>query len=100
MSKIDEAIRNFVLSEGKFKEPSLKSYVQALEESISKMVGRSLGEARRIEIAKEQLRGVRRHIRKLEEHMSLLEGENRQLQEQVKVLEENKLKEEKEKEKE
>lgn len=93
MSKIDENIAKFVRSEGKFTEPSLKSYIQSLKELLDKMEGRTMTEARRIEIAKEQLNGIRRQTKRLEERMSLLEQEKKTLEERLTVLEENATKE-------
>ena len=90
MNKINENIRNFILSDGKFKEPALASYIQSLEEILNKMEAKTMTEARRLEIAKEQVRGIRKQSRRLEERMSLLENENETLQEQIKVIEENK----------
>ena len=90
MSKLDAIVSKFVQSEGKFQEPSLKSYIQSLEEILNKMEARTMTESRRLEIAKEQVRGIRKQSRRLEERMSLLENENETLQEQIKVIEENK----------
>ena len=90
MNKINENIRNYILSDGKFKEPALASYIQSLEEILNKMEAKTMTEARRLEIAKEQVRGIRKQSRRLEERMSLLENENETLQEQIKVIEENK----------
>ena len=90
MPKLDEIIQKFVVSEGKFQEPSLRSYIQALEESLSKMEGRSMTEIRRIEIAKEQVKGVRRQVRRVEEHNAILESSNRELNEKLSILEEKK----------
>jgi len=92
--KLDEITRNFVLSEGNFTEPSLKGYIQALEESLCKLQGKSMSESRRIEIAKEQLKGVRRQVRRLEEQKALLETQNRELNEKLSILEEGKVEEE------
>lgn len=90
MLKLDEIIRRFVFSEGKFTEPSLKSYLQALEETLNKIGPKSMPEIRRVEIAKEQLKGVRRHVRRLEEAKALLETQNQQLTERLSLLEETK----------
>ena len=70
--------------------PSLKSYIQALEENLLQFEARTNTEARRLEMANEQIRGIKRHARKIEERLFLLENEKIQLEEQLKVLQENK----------
>ena len=92
--KLDEIIAKFIHSEGKFTEPSLKSYIQSLEEIVSKIESKSMTESRRLEIMKEQIRGIRRQSRRLEEKYSLLESQNKELREQILVLEETKNKSE------
>lgn len=93
MTKLDENISKFVHSEGKFTEPSLKSYVQSLEELLNKMEAKTMTEARRLEIMREQVKGIRRQSRRLEERVSLLENDNKTLREQLQVLEESKAEE-------
>lgn len=90
MSLLDENIAKFIRSEGKFKEPSLKSYIQSLEEILNAMEARTLTEARRLEVARQQIKSIGRQTRKLEESMSLLENENKVLKEQIQILEETK----------
>lgn len=85
---LNDMTRDFLLNEGGSKEPSLKSYIQALEENLLKFEARTNTEARRLEIATEQIRGIKRHSRKLEEKLFLLESENNKLQEQLKILQE------------
>jgi ubiquinone biosynthesis protein UbiJ len=93
MNKLDENIRKFIYSEGKFAEPSLKSYIQSLDEILAKMEARTMTEARRLEIAREQVKGIKRQTRRLEEKLFLAENEKKQLQEQLKILEEQNKKE-------
>ena len=90
MSNLDDVLRKFALSEGKFVEPSVNSYIQAMEESLYKFEARTNLESRRYEIMKEQIKGIKRHVRRLQERASLLEEENRQLHERVTLLEEEK----------
>ncbi len=87
---LNDLTREFLINEGNSNTPSLKSYIQALEESLLKFEARTNTEARRLEIANEQIRGIKRHARKLEEKLFLLESEKIQLEEQLKVLQENK----------
>lgn len=87
---LNDLTRDFLINEGLSKEPSLKSYIQALEENLLKFEARTNTEARRLEMATEQIKGIKRSARKLEEKLFLLESENVQLQEQVKLLQETK----------
>jgi len=64
--------KRFLLGEGKSK-PSLASYVQSLSEIVDSFNPRSKTESRRVEIAKEHLREIRKRSRVLEERVSLLE---------------------------
>ena len=89
-TKFDTIVRNFLLNEGEKVRPSLKSRLLSLEEMISSLVGRSMSENRKLEIVKEQLSNLKRDVRRLEERNSLLEVENKQLQEKLTILEESK----------
>ena len=64
--------KKFLLGEGKNK-PSLGSYIQSLTEIVESLHPRSKTESRRVEIAKEHLREIRKRSRVLEERVSLLE---------------------------
>ena len=73
--------REFLLGESR--PPSLASYIQSISEVLQAGTPRSRTDERRIEMAKSSLKEVRRHTRRLQERVNLLE-------EQVKVLEESK----------
>ena len=73
--------RKFLLGEGA--TPSVHSYIQSLKEIIGGIRPRSRGDERRLEMAQNHLREIKRYYRRLEEKVSVLE-------EQVKVLEEGK----------
>ena len=64
--------KRFLLGEAKDK-PSLASYIQSLSEIVDSFNPRSKTESRRVEIAKEHLREIRKRSRVLEERVSLLE---------------------------
>jgi len=81
--KIDGIIRKFLISEGNFDNPSLRSRLSTLQELLNKISGKSLAESRRLEIIREQVFNIKREVRKLEE-------ENKMLQEKLTLLEENK----------
>lgn len=63
------------------KEPSMMSYIRALEETLSNVSGGSMKSRALIEVAIDQVRGIRRHYRRLEE-------DRERLQEKVNRLEE------------
>ena len=73
--------RKFLL--GERKAPSLASYIQSISEVLHSVTPRSRTDERRIEMAKSSLVEVRRHARRLQERVNVLE-------EQVQVLEESK----------
>ena len=73
--------REFLLGESR--PPSLASYLQSISEVLESITPRSRTDERRIEIASSSLKEVRRHTRRLQERVGVLE-------EQVKVLEESK----------
>ena len=73
--------REFLLGEAQ--APSLGSYIQSISEVLQAITPRSRRDERRIELARENLKEVRRHTRRLQERVNVLE-------EQVKILEENK----------
>ena len=73
--------RNFLLHETK--TPSIASYIQSISEVLGAINPRTRTDERRIEVARANLIEVRRHMRRLQERVSVLE-------EQVHVLEESK----------
>jgi|6_EtaG_2_1085325.scaffolds.fasta_scaffold168250_2 hypothetical protein len=80
-NKLNSLTRRFLL--GETKNPSVHSFIQALGETLAKFSPKTQSDHRRIEIAKNQLKEIKRHTRRLEESV-------RNLEEQVKVLEESK----------
>ena len=62
--------------------PDTFSYIQSLEEALNNITTNVTGQ-RRLKIAKEHLRNIRREFRKLNKKVVMLE-------EQVKILEESK----------
>ena len=73
--------KNFLLGE-RLDTPSLMSYIQSLEEIVYALKPSSKSEHRRIEIAKEHVRNVKRHSKRLMEKVTTLE-------ERLSILEEN-----------
>jgi ubiquinone biosynthesis protein UbiJ len=87
MSKLDfdAMTRKFFhhLKEGKTEDIGIREYVQALAETLGSFKPRTLTEQRRLAVAKQQLKEIKRHSNKLQERVTRLE-------EQVSILEENK----------
>lgn len=82
MTDYDLMTRKFLLGEG-CNSPSLRSYIQSLNEIIIALKPATLTEKRRVEMALEHIKEIKRQSRKLEEKISMLE-------EKLKVLEEDK----------
>ena len=73
--------RRFLLGEA-YESPDVFSYIQSLEEALNNITTNITGQ-RRMKVAKEHLRNIRRSVRGLNKKVVTLE-------EQVKILEENK----------
>ena len=73
--------REFLLGEAR--APSLASYIQSVSEVLESVMPNTQRDRRKIEVAKANLKEVRRHTRRLQERVNVLE-------EQVQILEENK----------
>lgn len=81
-TSLDNIIWNFInLKENV--SPSIHSFLQAMTETLAGLRPSRTSDIRRIEMAKSQLREIKRHVNKLEEQVFVLE-------EQVKLLEETK----------
>tara|TARA_Y100000310_G_C20658460_1_gene803302 strand:+ start:113 stop:364 length:252 start_codon:yes stop_codon:yes gene_type:complete len=81
MPNLSRMTRNFLL--GEWKKPTVESYLQSISETLNAVQPRSRRDERRVEMAKTNLREVRKHCRKMREQIQVLE-------EQVTLLEENK----------
>ena len=66
MINLNDITRRFILNEGS-SAPSLASYIQSLQEIILSLSPRTQTERRRVEMAKNHLREVKKHVRRLEE---------------------------------
>jgi len=72
--------RDFILREGQ--GPSIGSYIQSIAETLSAMKPNTVSDARRLEVARENLLNIRRHVRRLEDKLICLEEELKVLQEE------------------
>ena len=81
MTDLRRMTREFLLGESR--APSLGSYLQSIAEVLGAITPRSRKDEHRIEMAQKSLKEVRRHTRRLQERVTLLE-------EQMQVLEESK----------
>jgi len=77
---LDRDWREFLLNEG---EKHILTYIQGLQEIIDKMKPRTVSEDRRLVLANQHLREVRRHARRML-------NENAELLEKLTLLEESK----------
>jgi hypothetical protein len=73
---------NFIINEGKPPDPDINAYVQSLEEIINSIVPRSHMDMRRLSLARENIKNIRRHGKRLQQ-------ENSTLKEKLRVLEES-----------
>lgn len=74
--------QDFILNEGQ--GPSVVSYIQSLSEVLESIKPSTVSDMRRLEVAKENLLNLRRHVRRMDEKMKFLE-------EELNVLKEEKL---------
>ena len=65
---LNDITRRFILNEG-HNPPSLASYIQSLQEIILSLSPRTQTERRRVEMAKNHLREVRKHVKKKEKRI-------------------------------
>ncbi len=73
--------KDFLLHEGDIPEANILTYVQALSEVIANMKPRTQSEGRRLAMAKQQLKEIKKMARRMQEQISVPE-------ERVNVLEE------------
>ena len=76
---LDRDWREFLLNEG---EKHILTYIQGLHEVISNFKPRTIAENRRLSLAKQHIREVRRHARKMHNEVMVL-------QEKLNILEES-----------
>ena len=79
---LDREWRNFLINE-ELDEKSIFTYIQGLQEIISNLKPRTVTEKRRLQLAKQHIREVRKYARRML-------NENMNLQEKLNLLEENK----------
>ena len=79
---LDSQWRDFLLNE-ELDERSIFTYIQGLQEIISNLKPRTVSEKRRLQLAKQHIREVRKYARRIM-------NENMDLHEKLQLLEENK----------
>ena len=79
---LDSQWRDFLLNE-ELDERSIFTYIQGLQEIISNLKPRTVSEKRRLPLAKQHIREVRKYARRIM-------NENMDLHEKLQLLEENK----------
>jgi len=80
---LDNITRQFILNEGVAPTANVMTYIQSLQETLNNMIFRTHTESRRLSIAKEHLKEIKRRARKLQEKVTILE-------EKLSILEESK----------
>lgn len=79
------------IKEGSTKtQPSIRSYLQSISEIIDAVSPKSRTDERRLEIAKNHLLEVKRNVNRLEEKNTFLQEQLTELEQKVKLLEEEK----------
>ena len=79
---LDSQWRDFLLNE-ELDERSIFTYIQGLQEIISNLKTRTVSEKRRLQLAKQHIREVRKYARRIM-------NENMDLHEKLQLLEESK----------
>ena len=79
---LDNEWRKFLINEN-LDEKTIFTYIQGLQEIISNLKPRTVSEKRRLQLAKQHIREVRKYARRML-------NENLDLHEKLKLLEENK----------
>lgn len=72
--------RKFIMNEGK-QQVNWQALVQSIEEALSSIRTSSVRDTRRVELAKHNIKEIKRHLRKANERIETLE-------EQLRILEE------------
>jgi hypothetical protein len=73
--------KEFLINEGQLPDANILTYVQALSETIANMKPRSQAEGRRLAVARQQLKEIKKFAKRMQEQINVLE-------ERVNVLEE------------
>jgi sensor histidine kinase YesM len=73
--------KQFLVNEGQLPDANILTYVQALSETIANMKPRSQAEGRRLAMARQQLKEIKKYAKRMQEQINVLE-------ERVNVLEE------------
>jgi len=81
MVDLNRMTREFLLGEAS--KPSVYSYIQSISETLDSIIPKTQRDMRRVEMAKTNLREVKREFRRVNEQLQILE-------ERVTLLEENK----------
>ena len=76
-SNYDDMTRRFLLGESR-SAPNIMSYIQSLEEILSRLSPKTVKDSRDMEIAKDHLREIKRHSKKLVERITTLEENKEQ----------------------
>ena len=81
MLDLRKMTRDFIMNEGR-KSINWQALVQSVEEALGTIRTTSLRDSRRVELARHNIREIKRHLKKANERIETLE-------EELKLLEEN-----------
>ena len=65
--------KKFLLHEGQLPEMNIMTYVQSITEIMNNMKPRTQSEGRRLSMAKQQLKEIKKMARKMQEQIQILE---------------------------
>jgi len=82
-NRLNKLSRKFIVAEGGKPSVNVHGYIQALGEILNNLKPKTRTERLRVGVAKEHIREVRRHVKRLENKVN-------SLQEQLRILEESK----------
>ena len=67
--------KEFLINEGQLPDANILTYVQALSETIANMKPSSQAEGRRLAMAKQQLKEIKKFAKRMQEQINVLEEE-------------------------
>ena len=80
---LNKLTKEFIVNEGDVPSPTIFTYIQSLNETLSNMRPKSQSESQRLAIARQHIKEIRKRARRMHEQVQLLE-------EKLNVLEESK----------
>ncbi len=82
-NRLNKLSRKFIMAEGRNSSVTVHGYIPSLSDILEKLRPKTRTERLSVDVAKEHIREVRRHVKRLENRVD-------SLQEQLRILEESK----------